>query len=92
MQLNKLREKIDRLDLNLLDLVNERAALAIDIGKKKEQVGHPILDEKRERAILKKMAKQNPGPLPKGSILKIFKSIIEENRSLQEKLSPIQKP
>ncbi len=47
-----VRTKIDRIDQELVTLVNERAKLAQQIGKVKEQNGHHAYDPARECEVL----------------------------------------
>lgn len=83
MSLDKIRIKIDKLDDQLVKLLNERAILALEIGKIKQNKNLPIYDEGREKDILKRISSGNRGPLSSDSITKIFSAIIVENRNLQ---------
>ena len=69
-ELKRIREKIDELDTELLNLINQRASLAIEAGetKKKEVIYKP----EREADILRKLKKTNPGPLNEQQISNIF--------------------
>ena len=64
MQIEKLRAKIDTIDSELVDLLNERAKKVLEIAriKKKERKGY--YSAGRERKILERLIKQNKGPLP----------------------------
>ena len=60
-ELDKIREKIDELDAELLQLLNRRSSLAMEAGKrKKEEV---VYRPERESFILKRLKKINPTPL-----------------------------
>ncbi|HDP99755.1 MAG TPA: chorismate mutase [bacterium] len=82
-QIEQSRQRIDSIDRQLLQLLNERAEVALLIGKIKKENGLPIYDQSREDEILSKLQKKNRGPLSNGSIVKIFMTIIRENRNLQ---------
>ena len=83
-ELNRIREKIDELDAELLNLINQRASLAIEAGEtKKEEV---IYKPEREADILRKLKKSNPGPLNEPQILNIFKEIISSCRAQEDEL------
>lgn len=82
MTLKRLRQQIDRLDLKVLHLLNRRAALAIRVGELKRKEGHPLLDERRERQILRRITRANGGPFPSGSIRRIFQDILRFSRRL----------
>ena len=48
--LGKLRQKIDQIDLRLVDLLNERSGLVVKVGKHKRDRGIPIYAPHREAA------------------------------------------
>ena len=83
-ELKRIREKIDELDTELLNLINQRASLAIEAGetKKKEVIYKP----EREADILRKLKKINPGPLNEQQISNIFKEIISSCRAQEDEL------
>jgi chorismate mutase / prephenate dehydratase len=84
-ELAKLRERIDALDLEILRLVNERAGLARDIGKIKGEA--VVYRPEREAQVLRRISKNNPGPLPGGSVTRLFTEIISACRALEDSLS-----
>ena len=81
--LNQLRKQIDRIDLKLLRLLNDRAALAVRIGDLKRKQGLPVFDGRREREVLSRLTRTQRGPLPPVSLLRIFRKILSESRKLQ---------
>jgi chorismate mutase/prephenate dehydratase len=85
-RLKALREKIDRIDDQLLKLLNERAALVLEIGtvKKEEQRRFHVLE--REEAIYQRLIKSNPGPFPSAAIRPIFREIMSASLSLEKVL------
>ncbi len=87
MALEEIREKIDSIDSQLLELLNQRASHALEIGHKKRAMNKPIYDESREKKILEKITSHNKGPLSNSSIEKIFKLLIAETRNLEEEKS-----
>lgn len=82
--LNPYRAKIDQVDENLLRLLNERAALAREIGRLKN--GSAYRPE-REAQILRRMREQNAGPLAPEAISKVFREIISACLALEKTLS-----
>jgi len=68
-ELKRCRDRIDRIDDELLRLFNERAALAQQIGHLKNGT---VLRPEREAQILRRMVENNPGPLPPGSVEQLF--------------------
>ena len=86
MTLNQLRSRIDRIDLQLLRLLNRRAALALRIGALKKKQDLPVYDGRRENDLLHRLAKTNSGPLPHGSTVKIFREILRHSRQIQNSI------
>ena len=83
MDIEDIRQKINRLDSELLRIFNERAALALEIGHLKKQRDLPIYDPKREKLIFERMTRENPGPLDDSAIIRLFERVIDESRSLE---------
>ena len=81
-KIEKLRARIDRLDLELLALVNGRARLAHRIGELKQ--GAPAYRPEREAAILRRVTKANPGPLGAEGIAAVFREVISACRGLEQ--------
>ena len=81
--LDRLRRRIEDLDVALLKLLNERATVAIQIGKLKTQNGLSIYDPTREEAIYGYLAKHNNGPIKISDMNGIFSEIISVSRKLQ---------
>jgi chorismate mutase-like protein len=81
--LDILRKEIDGVDSRLVELLNQRAAIALEIGKIKSQTGKEAYDPNREKKVLDAISAINKGPLPKGSIEDIYSAIITACRELQ---------
>jgi chorismate mutase/prephenate dehydratase len=82
--LSELREEIDRIDRELLTLLNRRAKIAQEVGEIKKKKGLPFYVPGREAKILSKLEELNQGPLPPESIRAIFREIISACRALEE--------
>src|SRR5260370_38494159 len=76
------REEIAALDSQLLRLLNQRAAIACQIGAVKVASGLPAYDGRREREVLARIRAQNPGPFAPESETRIFRRVILETRKL----------
>ena len=83
-QLKSLRNSIDKLDLQILKLVNERASLAADIGRIKNDHGSEVFSPAREEEVLKNVIDANKGPLEEVTVRAIFREIISGSRALQK--------
>ncbi|MFN3630985.1 MAG: prephenate dehydratase [Casimicrobiaceae bacterium] len=81
-----LRQAIDAIDDQLLRLVNERAALAREVGHVKPP-GTPIYRPEREAQILRRMLSQHRGPLPEAAVTRIFREIISHCMALEQPLT-----
>jgi len=80
--LKTLRDRIDRLDDELLRLVNERADLAHQIGKLKGD--GTVYRPEREAQVLRRLKDTNKGPLPGKAVARLFTEIISACRALED--------
>jgi chorismate mutase len=85
MRIEDCREEIDRIDGELLRLLNRRARVALEIGEMKARAGLPLKDEGREREVLSRSSLANAGPLADVSVARIFRRIIRESRRVEER-------
>ena len=81
----QLRTQIDRLDDELLKLVNQRAGLAQQIGHLKDN--DAVLRPEREAQVLQRMQHGNTGPLSKQAVAQLFTEIMSQCRALEAPLS-----
>jgi chorismate mutase/prephenate dehydratase len=87
--LRHLRTQIDKLDHQILKLVNERAGVAAEIGKIKNDQGDEIFSPAREEEVLQHVLQLNEkhkGPLDPGTVRAIFREIMSGSRALQKVL------
>ncbi len=83
MVISKLRTQIDAIDEKIVELLSERASLALDIGAVKLQEQLSVYSPEREEAVISRIVNLNRGPLPNGDIREIFALIIKSCRELQ---------
>ena len=83
-KLNECRRNIDRIDLQLLALLNERARVVEIIGSVKREHAIPVYEPKREDAVYQNVLEHNHGPLPADAVRRVFERIIDEMRTLQK--------
>lgn len=81
--IDQWRDKIDEIDKKLVELLNERAHYADEIGKIKEQLGMEAYSPKREKEVLDNIMKHNNGPLNDIALRRLFERIIDESRKLE---------
>ena len=82
--LEKLRSRIDELDSELLNLLNERAKCVIKIGKIKQKEKKDVLVPLRERELLDRLRKVNKGPMTDAMAIYLFQQIIDTLKDLQK--------
>jgi chorismate mutase/prephenate dehydratase len=86
MDLEPIRQKIDALDRQLVELLNQRLALAAEIGKLKRSQGGQIYVAEREDAVLRKVTAQNQGPIKNEALGAIFREIMSAAIALEKPL------
>jgi chorismate mutase len=84
MDIADWRRKIDDLDRRLVELLNERARAAQEIGKLKRNTNLPIYEPDREKIIFENVRKANVGPLPDSGLHKVYERIIDVMRNIQK--------
>lgn len=85
-RIEELRREIDRIDDSILDLLNRRAALVIEIGKLKAEEKKEFYSPERERAIYERLLDKNKGPFPNRALKNVFREIISASLSLEKPL------
>jgi chorismate mutase len=81
--LAEARKTIDAIDVQLLELLNQRTRVVEEIGRAKEALEMPIYEPKREEDVFRNVTGHNRGPLTADAVKGIFERIIDEMRSLQ---------
>ncbi len=84
MDLATLRGDIDRVDDEILELLNERARLVAQVAALKERMQVPFYVPSRERAIVERLAALNQGPFPQEAIRPVFQEIFSACLSLEK--------
>ncbi|SDL32624.1 chorismate mutase [Maridesulfovibrio ferrireducens] len=82
-KLDHLREEIDTLDGDILELLNKRAAASLSVGKLKAGSADQIFKPFREQEVLRGLTERNSGPLPSEHLEGIYREIISSSRRLQ---------
>ncbi|GED51147.1 MULTISPECIES: bifunctional 3-deoxy-7-phosphoheptulonate synthase/chorismate mutase [Brevibacillus] len=79
-----MRKQIDEINLEILALINKRAALVQDLGKEKLKQGINRFDPEREREMLNLLVENNNGPFTDNTIRHLFKQIFQASLDLQK--------
>ena len=83
MDIGEWRQKIDELDRQLVELINQRAQCAREIGKLKRNSSMPIYEPDRETIIFDNIARYNEGPLSRAQLRYVYEHLINVMRELQ---------
>ncbi|HVZ60431.1 MAG TPA: chorismate mutase [Terriglobales bacterium] len=84
MDISDWRKKIDEIDRKLVELVNQRAHAAREIGRLKRGMQAPIYEPEREKDIFENICRLNQGPLENRELIQIYERIIDVMRNLQK--------
>ena len=82
-RLKAARDKIDQVDVRILELVNERTRVVEEIGRIKQEFQMAIYEPKREEQVFENITRNNQGPLPNEAVRRVFERIIDEMRTVQ---------
>lgn len=82
-EIQKLRERVDEVDVELVRALNERAKLVQEIVAIKAEAGTQLFDPKREEEILRRVIERNEGPIYDSSMRDIFEIILHRIRDLE---------
>jgi chorismate mutase / prephenate dehydratase len=86
MSIAEHRQAIDKLDLQLLKLLNERTRHVLAIGEIKRKAGEEIYAPHRELAVLKRLRRLNQGPISSESLHAIYREIMSSALSLEKSM------
>ena len=85
-ELSRVRDEIDALDKDLVELLNRRAALGRQAGRAKALAGRrAVHDPEREREVLLRVAMANGGPLSQADMLSIYRRIVAATRGVEHR-------
>src|SRR3954451_21209123 len=84
--LDELRVQIDALDAQIVELLNARANVVVQIGKLKQNSNAPIYAPDREKAVLEKVKKLNKGPLPDRCLDAVYRELMSGSFVLEKPL------
>jgi chorismate mutase/prephenate dehydratase len=87
MDLDDWRSRINNLDNQILNLLNQRAETALNIGEVKRHAGVPAYVPEREAEVLRRMAEGAQGPLTAEMIRAIWREVLSACRALEGPLT-----
>jgi chorismate mutase/prephenate dehydratase len=83
MNIEELRDKIDKIDTEVLSLLNDRMEVVYDVGQIKNVLNESVYRPERENAIIDRLNKDSKGRLDLKSIRAIFKEIFAASRNIE---------
>src|SRR4051794_20535908 len=87
MNIPEHRKAIDKLDAQIVKLLNERTKHVLQIGELKLKAGEEIYVPHRERAVLDRLCKLNEGPITNESLRAIYREVMSSALSLEKTLT-----
>ncbi|OIO60183.1 MAG: prephenate dehydratase [Verrucomicrobia bacterium CG_4_10_14_3_um_filter_43_23] len=87
MDLDDCRKKIDEVDHQIVDLLNERLLVTKEVGKIKQNLNEEFYVPEREKKIFEKLEAFNKGPLTNKSLRAIFREVISAGIANQKPLT-----
>jgi len=79
-----LRERIDAIDHEIVALLNERAQIALEIGRVKQDTGRrTVRDAKREAEVLERVTSASAGLFPEPELVALYRKLIAATRRVQ---------
>lgn len=84
--LDELRRQIDDLDAKLVELLNERARVVVQVGKVKQRDQSPVYAPDREQRVLEHVRSLNQGPLPDSCLEAIWRELMSGSFALEKPL------
>src|SRR5258707_13927593 len=87
MTIPEHRKAIDKLDTQIVRVLNERTRHVLAIGEIKLKAGEEIYAPHRERAVLQRLCRLNPGPLTNESLRAIYREIMSSALSLEKSMT-----
>jgi len=85
--LEALRRRIDELDAQLVQLLNERARVVVEVGRHKRATGNlQIYSPDREHQVLQNIARMNRGPLKSETLIAVYKELMSGSFALEKPL------
>ena len=83
-KLLQLRDKIDQLDEQIQKLIAERAQVAEEVARAKQDAGNDVFYRaEREAQVLRKVMERNEGPLSDEEVARLFREIMSACLALE---------
>ncbi|MGA2193535.1 MAG: prephenate dehydratase [Nitrospirota bacterium] len=83
-KIEELRKVIDEIDDQILDLLNRRSNLVIEIGRIKKEQKAELHVPNREKEIVDRLSAKNKGPFPNESLIAVLREVFSASLSLEQ--------
>lgn len=87
LEIDELRRQVDKIDEEILNLLNRRIELALEIGKLKSNASSAHYVPAREKEIIERLTSINKGLFPNSGLVAVYREIISACRSLEKPLT-----
>lgn len=87
--LSEIRIKIDKIDDKVHDLLMERASLVSSIAEAKRKSNLQVVQPAREARMIRRLLARHKGPLPKATVIRIWRELVGSVSLLQTGLSVV---
>ena len=83
-QILELRQQIDDLDKDIIQLLKKRMGISKEVGKLKEKLDIPVEDKNREDEIIDRLTKQAGRNLSEEQLIRIFTAVFKSSKQVQK--------
>ena len=80
----RLRQKIDNLDEEIIQLLKKRMRISKEVGKLKEELDIPVEDKFREKEIIERLTQQAGQNLSEEQLIRIFTAVFKSSKQVQK--------
>ena len=87
MHIPEHRKAIDKLDAQIVRLLNERTQHVLAIGEIKLKAGEEIYVPARERAVLQRICQANEGPMTDEQLRAVYREVMSSALALEKTLT-----
>ena len=84
-RLRLLRERLDRLNRDLLQLVQQRGELMLEVAAVKDELGLDSYDPRREAEMVRELTASSTGPFSSEELAAIFRQVFAVSLELQRR-------
>ena len=83
-QILELRQQIDDLDEEIIQLLKKRMGISKEVGELKEKLDIPVEDKNREDEIIDRLTKQAGSNLSEEQLIRIFTAVFKSSKQVQK--------